>query len=185
MEILIKAQSRCHKDHHKGKKEAFSVVIREAPIFPNDCMENSEICLVRLARSISVVFDLISLCIERHPVLLLYTHVWMKVKHCHKCLTFIHTWVYNSNTGRLSMHKDPCSPSIPYKEGISKAEFVNYSCRSTEYLGKRDQFHKSQNAPVPYPTMLHSEQKCAHFCSEWSIVGYGNGTFWVYILGHP
>ena len=26
--------------------------------------------------------------------------------------------------------------------------------------------------------MLHSEQKCAHFCSEWSIVGYGIGAFW-------
>ena len=26
--------------------------------------------------------------------------------------------------------------------------------------------------------MLHSEQKCAHFCSEWSIVGYGTGAFW-------
>ena len=38
--------------------------------------------------------------------------------------------------------------------------------------------HKSQNATVPYPTMLHSEQKCAHFCSEWSIAGYGTGTFW-------
>ena len=37
---------------------------------------------------------------------------------------------------------------------------------------------KSQNAPVPYPTMLHSEHKCAHFCSEWSIVGYGTGIFW-------
>ena len=41
-----------------------------------------------------------------------------------------------------------------------------------------DQFHKSQNAPVPYPKMLHSEQKCAHFCSEWSILGYGTGAFW-------
>ena len=41
-----------------------------------------------------------------------------------------------------------------------------------------DQFHKSQNAPVPYPTMPHSEQKCAHFCSEWCIVGYGTGAFW-------
>ena len=41
-----------------------------------------------------------------------------------------------------------------------------------------DQFHKSQNAPVPYPTILHSEQKCVHFCSEWSIVGYGTGRFW-------
>ena len=34
MEILFKARSRCHKDHRKGKKEeAFSVVIRDAPIF--------------------------------------------------------------------------------------------------------------------------------------------------------
>ena len=28
-----------------------------------------------------------------------------------------------------------------------------------------DLIHKSQNASVPYPTMLHSEQKCAYFCS--------------------
>ena len=41
-----------------------------------------------------------------------------------------------------------------------------------------DPIHKSQNAPVPYPTVLHSEQKCAHFCSEWSIVGYGTDAFW-------
>ena len=27
-----------------------------------------------------------------------------------------------------------------------------------------DQSHKSHNAPVPYPMMHHSEQKCAHFC---------------------
>ena len=26
--------------------------------------------------------------------------------------------------------------------------------------------------------MLHSEQKWVHFCSEWSIVGYGTGAFW-------
>ena len=39
------------------------------------------------------------------------------------------------------------------------------------------QFKKSQNAPDPYPTMLHSEQKCAHFSSEWSIVGYDTGAF--------
>ena len=36
-----------------------------------------------------------------------------------------------------------------------------------------DRFHKSQNPPVPSPTMLHSEQKYVHFCSEWSIVMYG------------
>ena len=35
-----------------------------------------------------------------------------------------------------------------------------------------------QNALVPHPTMLHSEQYCAHFCSEWSSVGYGKDAFW-------
>ena len=37
---------------------------------------------------------------------------------------------------------------------------------------------KSQNASVPYPTLLHSEQKCTHFCSERSNVGYGIGALW-------
>ena len=47
------------------------------------------------------------------------------------------------------------------------------------YLATIDLIHKSPNAFVPYPTMPHSEQKlCAHFCSEWSIVGHGKGTFW-------
>ena len=33
--------------------------------------------------------------------------------------------------------------------------------------------------------MHHSEQKCAHFCSGWSIVGYGTGAFWYLCkLGH-
>ena len=38
--------------------------------------------------------------------------------------------------------------------------------------------HKSHNAPVPYPTMPLSEQKCAHFCSEWCIVWYGADALW-------
>ena len=37
---------------------------------------------------------------------------------------------------------------------------------------------QSQNAPVPYPTMPHSEQKCAHFCSEWNVVRYVTGADW-------
>ena len=35
-----------------------------------------------------------------------------------------------------------------------------------------DLIHTSQSAPVLYPRMLHLEQKCAHFCSERSILGY-------------
>ena len=41
-----------------------------------------------------------------------------------------------------------------------------------------DLIHQSHNAPVQYPTMHHSEQKCAHFCSEWWIVGYGTDALW-------
>ena len=41
-----------------------------------------------------------------------------------------------------------------------------------------EQSHKSHNVPVPYPTMHHSEQKCAYFCSEWCIVGYQTGALW-------
>ena len=55
----------------------------------------------------------------------------------------------------------------------------NFGHRFPKYVHNWiDVIHKSQNAPVPYPTMLHPEQKCAHFCSEWSPVGYGTGSLW-------
>ena len=38
---------------------------------------------------------------------------------------------------------------------------------------KIDQCYKSHCALTPYPTMHRLEQICAHFCSEWCIVGYG------------
>ena len=41
-----------------------------------------------------------------------------------------------------------------------------------------DLIHKSHNAPVPYPTMHHSGQKCTHFCFELCIVGYTTGALW-------
>ena len=50
-------------------------------------------------------------------------------------------------------------------------------CCNRRQLTKNDVFHNSQNTPVPYPIMLHSEQKCTHFFSEWSIVGYGTAVF--------
>ena len=40
------------------------------------------------------------------------------------------------------------------------------------WMSLMDQF---RNTPAPYRTIHHSEQKCAHFCSEWCIVGYGIG----------
>ena len=59
------------------------------------------------------------------------------------------------------------------------ANFLHKNCQ-WQYTGpvlimRIEHYHK---APVPYPTMHHSEQKCAHFCSEWCIVGCGIGALW-------
>ena len=57
--------------------------------------------------------------------------------------------------------------------------FARLFWRARETLVKHNththhgQIHKSQYAPIPYLRILHSEQKCAHFCSEWS-----NKAFW-------
>ena len=65
----------------------------------------------------------------------------------------INGWVNNSEAGDLRRYRVHCDVMVML-------------------------IHKSQHALVPYPTILHSEQKCAHSCSEWSIVGYGTGAFW-------
>ena len=49
-------------------------------------------------------------------------------------------------------------------------------CKMYEKLKWIDQSHNSHNALVPYPTIQHSEQKCAHFCSESCIVRYGTAS---------
>ena len=41
-----------------------------------------------------------------------------------------------------------------------------------------NQSHKSHCPSVPYLIMHHSKHKCAHFRSEWCIVGYGNDALW-------
>ena len=41
-----------------------------------------------------------------------------------------------------------------------------------------DLIHKPHKAPITYPTMHHSEEKYAHFCSDWCIVVYGTGASW-------
>ena len=73
--------------------------------------------------------------------------------------------------------------SIEYQiECVALIEENRKLCRyryhvSTSKCGtcETDIIHKSHNAPVPYPTMFHSEQKCADICSEWNILGYGTG----------
>ena len=51
-------------------------------------------------------------------------------------------------------------------------------CGNSSGIWPIDQFHKSHNALIPYPTIHDSEQKCAHFSSEWCIVGYVTGALW-------
>ena len=47
-----------------------------------------------------------------------------------------------------------------------------------------EQIHKSHDTPISYPKMHHSEQKCAHFSSEWCFVGYRAGA-WRDLWGLP
>ena len=44
---------------------------------------------------------------------------------------------------------------------------------------------QSHNASVPYLTINHSKQKCAHFCSEWCILGYGTSALWDRSVAKP
>ena len=56
-----------------------------------------------------------------------------------------------------------------------KSPYYTYRCLSVLI----EQFRNSRHdIPVSYPTMHHWEQKCAHFCSQWCIVGYGTGALW-------
>ena len=68
------------------------------------------------------------------------------------------------------------SVELEKEEGM-RSVFVHH-WKPRDVIMSIDLIHKSQNAHVPYPTILHSEQKCAHFCSEWSIVGDGTDAFW-------
>ena len=87
------------------------------------------------------------------PFLTHWSYVFLALSHCY------HVWDNDSSLVEIFQRK--CNEPWIWQNNH-----------------KLDLIHKSQNAPVPYPTMQHSEQKCAHFCSECCIVGYGTGAFW-------
>ena len=63
----------------------------------------------------------------------------------------------------------------------NKTTFTTQAKKSTNcrrYVVNFDLSHKSHNVPVPYFTIYHSEQQCAHFCCEWGIIGYGTDGMW-------
>ena len=77
----------------------------------------------------------------------------------------------------LSTHSAGCDKSVNCELYETLAFLIQIKCDPviTRLI---DHSHKSHNAPVPHPTMHHSERKYAHFCSEWCIVGYGAGALW-------
>ena len=101
-------------------------------------------------------------------------HLWPKISSNSIDFTAWRSNYINNNLWYVINH--PCPNTIaktPLKLGYG--QFIIYHIYLWDMI---DLIHKSQNTPVPYPTMLHPEQKCAHFCSGWSIVGYGTGAFW-------
>ena len=54
--------------------------------------------------------------------------------------------------------------------GCNEVHIYSYTLPSTKCL---DQFHKSYNAPVPYPTMHHTELRCAYLYSECELLDMG------------
>ena len=78
----------------------------------------------------------------------------------------------------LTAYKNPWVIYFLSKNIKTHRLFLNVLAKMQTRLDPIDLIHKSQNALVPYHITLHSEQKCAHFCSEWNIVGFGTCEFW-------
>ena len=93
-------------------------------------------------------------------------HLFIKMSPCKIRLIAIFLNTNRYHYIRLPLHGQG---SWVYNPNLLKMHFV---------LVVIDQSHKSHSAPGPCPTMYHSEQKCAHFCSEWCIVGYGTAALW-------
>ena len=100
-------------------------------------------------------------------------------------------WIIAVKTPNVTLYR-PTSipiPSTSYSSSLrvtsmtpvsDKARDILEICGSDshEYYFGVCRSHKSHKTLVPYPTIHHSEQKLAHFCSEWWIVGYGTGALW-------
>ena len=72
----------------------------------------------------------------------------------------IHRWAVNSP------HKGPVTRKMFSFDDVIMA------CRSFWILVRNSPISQFHATLVPYPTIHHSEQECAHFRSEWCIVGY-------------
>ena len=73
----------------------------------------------------------------------------------------------------LGANLEPALPNSPHTEAWTKV-----LKHWPHHKGSTNPILISHNVPFPDPTIHHSEQKCAHFCSEWWIVGFGTGALW-------
>ena len=71
-----------------------------------------------------------------------------------------------------------CLKKLNSRQNIVPGPWKVFECYNMVQNITIDQNKKYYNIPVPYPTMHPSGQKCAHFCSEGRIVGYGTGALW-------
>ena len=113
--------------------------------------------------------------------------------------TWTSSWANNCGAGDLRRHRAQYDVTVMISRNGEKSNLptakkidlmnilgVSLCVWNTCFRSHGDpvnQSHKSHNAPVSYPTMHHSESKCAHFCSEWCIVGYGTGELWDLWIG--
>ena len=102
----------------------------------------------------------------------------------HSTVCSITCWhQHHQSSKTLALYKgNPLVTGSFPSQRSTNAESIPMSWR--HHIIRIDLIHKSQNVPVPYPTMLYSEQKCEHFCSEWSIVGYGTNASWDLSIAH-
>ena len=106
-------------------------------------------------------------------------HLWDNLSYTtyrSRCLLqLLMAWCHQATSCYLSQCWLSSVP--PYR--INRPQWVNMANHCLQsHSWKIYQSHKSHTAPVPYPTMHNSEQKCVHFCSEWCIVGYGTDACW-------
>ena len=64
---------------------------------------------------------------------------------------------------------------MPFRLSVSWPVHPSYALQAILFLASKISFAQIVQFAGSYPTMHHSEQKCAHFCSERCIVRYGTG----------
>ena len=87
-------------------------------------------------------------------------------------------WCHHLFVVRQSHSETQTTNCCPYLQIVYHAPTWS-RCNGKECILWMNKFHTSSvECTSSISPMIHSEKKCAHFCCEWSIVGYGTGVFW-------